>query len=303
MDSQAILKTDEIVKISDDVIDKLLEPIPNEKIIEKVAQINGWKQKRPTFQNGQSKREYFTQHTKQKLNMKVLREFRTIREHFSINKFKWLIFSWDKSIARYYPDKIKEKIESLVKNKDSLVNLDILSVHEETKTVFLLLEQWKKEIVADTLLSRIETKIPKYFRAYLTIDKKMLLVQDRSEQATKEFIALLEKAFSVQISEVRVNAMLIREFVRNNPVELTKLIVKVPQEVSGFSGLTELTVEGSDVIKGSKGLMDRHETSPIMVGPWVGVSNKDIELYVGKALKASSISNVLDLYTIIFDIL
>ena len=72
--------------------------------------------------------------------------------------------------------------------------------------------------------------------------------------------------------------------------------MKVPQEVAGFGGLSELTVLGKDVIKGSKGLMDRHETSPIMVGPWVGVSNLDVDLNVGKSIRVRSIEKMLILF-------
>jgi hypothetical protein len=212
------------------------------------------------------------------------------------------MFNWDKSIARFYPDKIKEKFESVFKNIDSMVNVDFLIVDEESQTIFVLLELWRKETIINTYLTRIDTEIPKYFRMYLSIKNKFLLVQEKSEEATKEVIKIFQKAFKVKTEELKVNAMVIREFVKNNPVELTKLVVKVPQEVAGFSGLNELTFMGSDVIKGSKGLMDRHDLTPINVGPWTGVANKGIEIYVGSSIKAKSIKDVLDLFHIIIDI-
>jgi len=295
MDSQIIFNGENTIKLSKEALDDLLYPISKETLIEKIAQMKGWKTKRLPLEKKQTKQEYLLQHINN-LTLGILRELRTLREHSRIENFKWNIFTWDKSIARYYPDKLKKKFEDVIKDLDSLVNLDLLVVDGETQTIFFLLEQWKKEVVADTILSKIETKVPKYFRVYLSIAKKMMLIQDRNEQATKEFLGIFEKAFNVVTENLRVNAMIIREFVKQNPVELTKLVIKVPQEVSGFSGLTELTVKGSDVIKGSKGLMDRHETSPINVGPWVGVSNKVIELNVGEAIKIADIAIVLQFF-------
>ncbi len=296
MDSQVIFNSENTIKLSDEAIDDLLEPIPNDILIEKIATMKGWKSKRPPFDANQTKREYLLKHLGTNLTLGILREIRTLREHCNIKEYKWNFFSYDKSIARYYPDKIKKKIEDYIKNLDSLVNIDLLIVDETSQTLFLLLEQWKKEVVADTILSKIETKIPKYFRIYFSITKKFLLIQERSEQATKEFLSIFENAFNVKTQLLKVNAMVIREFVKAFPNELHSLIVKVPQEVAGFGGLSELTIKGEDVIKGSKGLMDRHETSPIMVGPWVGVSNKNLELKVNEPIKTSSIANAIVLF-------
>ncbi|MBN1328886.1 MAG: hypothetical protein JXA54_05375 [Candidatus Heimdallarchaeota archaeon] len=296
MDSQIIFNSENTIKLSDEALDDLLNPIPNDIFIEKIAAMKEWKTKRPPLENDQTKREYLLKHLGNNLTLGILREIRTLREHCNIAEFKWNVFSYDKSIARYYPDKIKKKIEDFIKDLDSLVNIDLLIVDEESQTLFLLLEQWKKEVVADTILSKIETKIPKHFRIYFSIAKKFVLIQDKSDLATKEFISIFENAFNVKTELLKINAMVIREFVKAFPNELQSLIVKVPQEVVGFGGLSELTIRGSDVIKGSKGLMDRHETSPIMVGPWVGVSNKDLELKVGESVKTSSITNAIVLF-------
>jgi len=302
MDSPLASEKEKSVTLSDEAIDDLLEPIPNEELINWIAIIKEWKRKRPPIGENQSKREYFLEHLGKKVPLDVVRELQTISEHFSMGDYDWNIFTWDKSIARYYPEKIKKKFEDVILKIDSLVNVDTLIVDEESQTVFLLLEQWQKEIVADTFLSKIEAKIPKYFRVYISVSNKMLLVQSRTEKATKDFIRLFEEAFNVTTSNLRINAMVIREFVKSNPLELTRLVIKVPQEVAGFGGLTELTLIGSDVIKGSKGLMDRHEVSPIDVGPWVGASNSDIDLTVGKAIKAKSIQKVLELYDLMKDL-
>lgn len=303
MNSEAHRLSDNTIRLSREALDELLEPIPNEILMEKVAQIKEWKTKREPFQEGQNKREYLHHHLGRDLTLSDVRELRTLKEHYSLSSYKWLMFSWDKSIARYYPDKIKEKFESVFKNIDSMVNVDFLIANEESQTLFVLLELWRKETIINTYLTRIETEIPKYFRLYLSIQNKFLLVQEKSDEATKEVIKIFKNAFKVKTEEIKINAMIVREFVKNNPIKLTKLVVKVPQEVAGFSGLNELTFMGSDVIKGSKGLMDRHETTPINVGPWTGVANKGIEINVGSAIKTQSIRDVLDLFDIIRELM
>ncbi|MFW9922447.1 MAG: hypothetical protein ACFFDW_04065 [Candidatus Thorarchaeota archaeon] len=287
-----------IIKLSDKSLEELLEPIPEEILIEKVAQINGWKTKRQPLMENQSKREYFHKYIGKNLTLGIFREFRVLREQSLIPLLKWNIYSWDKSIARFYPDKIEAKIESVIYELSSLVNLDLLLVDEESQTLFILLEMWQKEIVADTFLSKVETNIPKYFRAYISIKNKMLLIEEKSEQATENFIKIFEKAFSVITNEIRVNAMIVREFVKQSKEKITRLVVKVPQEIAGFGGLTELTLLGSDVLIGARGLMNRHETSPIDVGPWAGVSNPYIDINVGKSIRVEDIHHALWLYQI-----
>ncbi len=287
------------IKLSNNALKELLSPISEKELINKIANIKGWKTKRVPFTAKQSKREYFLMHLGANISLANFREFRIIREHFQISKIKWNAFSWDKSITRYFPDKLEKKIENVIQNLTAMVNLDIILVDEETKTIFLLLEQWQNQIVSDTFLSRVETNIPKYFRAYMCLSKKMLLVENKSEKATNEFVKIIEQAFNLTIDKIRINAMIIREFVKNNPENLTRLIIRVPQEVAGFGGLSELTLQGSDVIIGSKGLMDRHETSPINVGPWTGVSNANISLDVGKPLRASTVKDALQLFDLL----
>ncbi|MHA1155375.1 MAG: hypothetical protein ACTSQK_04635 [Candidatus Heimdallarchaeota archaeon] len=303
MEIEAPFSSSNTIKLSNSALKELLEPIPEKALIDKIANIKGWKTKRLPLTANQSKSDYFLQQIGANISLAIFREFRIIREHSQISKFKWNAFKWDKSIARYFPDKLEKKIEGVIQNLAAMVNLDIILVDEETKTIFLLLEQWQNQIVSDTFLSKVETNIPKYFRAYMCLSKKMLLVENKSEQATKEFVKIIEQAFTVSTEKIRINAMIIRELVKNNPENLTRLVIRVPQEVAGFGGLSELTLQGSDVIIGSKGLMDRHETSPINVGPWTGVSNANISLDVGKPVKVSSVGDAILLFDLLKEML
>ncbi|NHJ03933.1 MAG: hypothetical protein EAX90_03865 [Candidatus Heimdallarchaeota archaeon] len=287
------------IKLSEKSLEELLEPIPQEILIEKISQIKNWKTKKIPFENNQTKREYFVKHVGSNLTLAHFRELRILREHSLIHEFKWHIFTWDKSIARYFPDKLEKKIEEVIHDLSSMVNIDLLLVDEKTSTVFLLLEMWQKEVVADTFLSKVETNIPKYFRAYISISKKMLLVEDKNQKATDNFINIFQNAFSVKVEEFKINAMIIREFVKTSPEKITRLVVRVPQEVAGFGGLSELTLSGKDVLSGSKGLMNRHETTPIDVGPWSGVSNPFLDLNVRESVIIRAINSALWLFDLI----
>ena len=302
MENSIVYYSDNSIKLSERSIEDLLEPIPEEVIIEKVALIKGWKTKRLPLSAGQTKRDYFLKNVGSNMALSLFRELRILREHSLISTIKWNIFNWDKSIARYYPDKIDKKISVVLHELSSTVNLDLLLVDEETKTIFLLLEMWQKEVVADTFLSKVETNIPKYFRAYISIDKKLLLVEDKSDQATQDFINIIEKAFTITTNKLRVNAMLVREFVKQIPKEITRLVVRLPQEVAGFAGLSKLTFYGDNVILGSRGLMNRHETSPIDVGPWTGASSSKISIDVGQSIKVKTIKDAIWLYEIMRDL-
>ena len=108
------------------------------------------------------------------------------------------------------------------------------------------------------------------------------------------------KLIGVRIAELGVVVWLHPNKVKS---KITRLVVRVPQEVAGFGGLSELTLVGSDVINGSQGLMNRHETSPIDVGPWTGTSNKYIDLDVGKPMKTNSIKHTLWLIDLIKDVM
>ena len=289
------------IKLPNDAIDDLLLPISKKALADRIALLKGWKASKP-YKAKQNKREYFKEHLARSFTLGMLRDLRILREHCLIGEFQWRLYSWDKSIARYYPNKISNKLEEIIYDLASMVNIDYLVVDEEAKTVFLLLEQWQNEVVANTFLSKVETNIPKYFRAYLFLDKKMILVQEKSEQATKDFIGIFEQAFKIVTEEIRINAMVVRSFVLKAKGKITRIVIRVPQEVAGFGGLSELTLVGSDVIHGSQGLMNRHEASPIDVGPWTGTSNKNIDLDVGKPLKTRSIKETHWLLDLISDL-
>jgi hypothetical protein len=288
-----------LIKLSRNALEELLEHISEEEIIEQVGQMMGWKRKRVPIKEGTSKIDYFIDMIGTSIPLAKLRELRIIREHSLIYNFKWRLFSFDRSISRYFPEKISWKFEKEALEGRPLVNVDHLVVDEDSETVFCLLERWQNKIVADTFISRVETNIPEYFRAYICIDNKRLLVQYKNDEATKEFCRLFEKTFNVTTEEIRINALVVRSFVKQNIRDIRRLVINVPQEIAGFGGLSELIFEGPNVIAGARGLMTRHETSPINVGPWIGVSNDKIDLDVGQAFGTKDILEVLKLINLI----
>ena len=294
MDYQGKIKSENIIILSDETIEELLEPISNQVLVDYITRLKG-SGKKINFKPEQTKKEFIYQHLGNKLNITQLRQLKAIREHSSISKFNWNIYFWDKNISRYYPNKMKKKIDIVFLAMEPIINIDIIIVDEPTQTVFLLVELKKKEKTRDNIFVNSETPTSEYYRIYFSLTKKTLLLQDKDKTTTKQFLEAFEKIFNVKTQEVKINALFIREFVKNNPQNLTKLIVKLPQEIVGFEGLSELILLGNDVIKGSKGLIDRHETSPINVGPWIGISTAELDFNVGKSIKTTSIIKVLEI--------
>ncbi|MFW9778593.1 MAG: hypothetical protein ACFFE8_07030 [Candidatus Heimdallarchaeota archaeon] len=68
---------------------------------------------------------------------------------------------------------------------------------------------------------------------------------------------------------------------------LTHLKIKITLETSGIEGLTQIIIQGSDVIRGAETLEQRHEISLKFMnsGPWVGVGTEDFIIEVGKGVK------------------
>ncbi|MEA2070844.1 MAG: hypothetical protein U9O98_06080 [Asgard group archaeon] len=282
------------VKLNDDSLERLLAPIPNKIIREEIAKIRGWEKKRLNFKENQTKVDYFKNMLGNTISLTHLRYLRSIREHSRIGEFSWKIYSWDKNLSRYYSfERIEEKVLEVIKDSPSIVNIDQYIVDRDKEIVFLLMERWGKEVVADTFLSQIETNIPRYFRAYLILSKNKLLVQAESKNLEKEFLEIFQNAFELTIQPEKITSLTIRHFVKKYREYIKRLVVRVPQEVAGFHGLSEFRFIGDDVIGGARGLLSRHDTSPIEVGPWTGASNKGLEIDVAKPVRLKEIHEIL----------
>ncbi len=95
-----------------------------------------------------------------------------------------------------------------------------------------------------------------------------------------------------QITLKPVRAKLIKQFTKISDnkeasIILTHLKIRISLETSGIEGLSQIIIEGKDVIRGAETLEQRHEISLkfMQSGPWVGAGTDDFIIEVGKGIQ------------------
>lgn len=119
---------------------------------------------------------------------------------------------------------------------------------------------------------------------YFFLEKKKF-VKDKFIEFT-EYLSV-----NLDYAQERIKALLIRRIVKEGHV-LTNLKVKLTLETTGIEGLSLISIEGENVLRGLETLKDRQEKSLdfVVSGPWIGAGTKDFHLEVAKGLKLSSVS-------------
>lgn len=95
-----------------------------------------------------------------------------------------------------------------------------------------------------------------------------------------------------QITLKPVRAKLIKQFTKISDnkeasIILTHLKIRISLETSGIEGLSQIIIEGKDVIRGAETLEQRHEISLkfMQSGPWIGAGTDDFIIEVGKGIQ------------------
>lgn len=142
---------------------------------------------------------------------------------------------------------------------------------------------------------------------------KIILVepQDQAIEVLKnEFLPFITQEPN-QLTPKRANARFIKNLTKMHkddgiPLVLTHLKIKITLETSGIEGLSEIIIQGSDVIRGAETLEQRHEISLKFMnsGPWVGVGTEDFIIEVGKGVKIQRLekSSLRSLSAVLSDI-
>jgi len=89
-----------------------------------------------------------------------------------------------------------------------------------------------------------------------------------------------------------IRAKLIKQFTKvtdnkEASIVLTHLKIRISLETSGIEGLSQIIIEGKDVIRGAETLEQRHEISLkfMQSGPWIGAGTDDFIFEVGKGIQ------------------
>ena len=130
------------------------------------------------------------------------------------------------------------------------------------------------------------------FRFIISKDSDYFFLEQK-EGIKEKFVEYLDYlSISMDYVQERIKALLIRRIVKEGHV-LTNLKVKLTLETTGIEGLSLISIEGENVLRGLETLKDRQEKSLdfVVSGPWIGAGTKDFHLEVGKGLKLSSVSS------------
>ena len=111
-----------------------------------------------------------------------------------------------------------------------------------------------------------------------------------------KFIVDLLKATFTNVTELKVNALLLRKYATQEII--TKLSIATPQEIAGFAGLDVIEFKGPNVMLGLSGLKRRHDANVEVitkVGPFTEIESGSIMLKCGKGTHFKKYAGLISL--------
>lgn len=111
-----------------------------------------------------------------------------------------------------------------------------------------------------------------------------------------KFIVDLIKATFTNVTELKVNALLLRKYATQETI--TKLSIATPQEIAGFAGLDVIEFKGPNVMLGLSGLKRRHDANVEVitrVGPFKEIESGSIMLKCGKGIHFKKYAGLISL--------
>lgn len=166
--------------------------------------------------------------------------------------------------------------------------------HTKVKGIFSLKDISEHAILLLVEFSSRSIVLKQLFRFIYFPSVKTILMEPKklsSEILTNEIVPFISRE-SDEITRKPIRAKLIRTLTKKQSAEeislsLTHLKIKISLETSGIEGLSEIIIQGDNVIRGAETLEQRHEISLKFMnsGPWIGAGTKDFSVEVGKGLK------------------
>ncbi|MFQ5818848.1 MAG: hypothetical protein ACE5I5_02570 [Candidatus Heimdallarchaeota archaeon] len=133
---------------------------------------------------------------------------------------------------------------------------------------------------------------------YLLIPNKKLLFVEQKENSMHFFEEVWNKTLSLKLKEQPIRPVVIRRAVQKfgniNDERINLLRITLSQVISGFRGLTGITLAGDDVLAGLQGMKVRHDLDINFsdLGPWTEVHMNTFHLIAGKGIKMKGIDGI-----------
>ncbi|MHA2243572.1 MAG: hypothetical protein ACXADY_01250 [Candidatus Hodarchaeales archaeon] len=156
-----------------------------------------------------------------------------------------------------------------------------------------------KEISEHAILILIEFSsrsmvLKRIFRSVYLPSVKTILLEPKDlamKVLQKEVLPFITKEPN-EIKQKLIRARTILSLTKNRDegrpsFPLTHLKIKISLETSGIEGLSQIIIQGDNVLRGAETLEQRHEISLKFMnsGPWVGAGTKDFMLEVRKGIQ------------------
>jgi hypothetical protein len=221
----------------------------------------------------------------QDISESKIKQLKKLSENLNISDVWW---------QPYQIHKIKQ-LASLQKHRTTFtVDKDLDKNYLKIKGIFSINELSEYAIFILLEFTSRSASLRRKFRYIYVPSSKIILIEQRELALAllkKEILPYLSKEPD-KITHKRPNARLIRNFAKPSddsrpPIVLNYLKIRISLETSGIEGLSQIIINGDDVIRGAETLEQRHEISLKFMnsGPWVGAGTKDYRFEVGKGIK------------------
>ncbi|NVM00705.1 MAG: hypothetical protein HWN67_00095 [Candidatus Helarchaeota archaeon] len=237
-----------------------------------------------------SKFELFKRTAGNKLTTEQFQKLWLLKEKNCLKNRSWVLYRYDSSKIENIGDlsQLKEKLNQILKKNIK-------------KGFYLILDKFEGlgvYIVFDFEGSpRVIEELGLKFHIHHSIQRIRCLLGNNgyiqisgiSKIRINLCLNVLEDLLETKIEEILIYSYVIREFLQHmRPIE--KLVVSCPREMSGFSGVERITVEGPNVVEGMEDLRSRQEIlfnfeGLSKLGAWSTVKSKNAKIDVQGKIK------------------
>ncbi len=206
----------------------------------------------------------------------------------AVDNFIWspyIIDNKPKFKPQQYTKPIKFPTKDLIKAKVDVTGY--LHVFALSKNIYLLAIEFSSR--SDRYRNEFH---------YLLIPNKNLLFVEQKENSMHFFEEVWNKILSLKLKEQKIRPVVIRQAVDKvgnaNDERINLLRITLSQVISGFRGLTGITLAGDDVLAGLHGMKVRHDLDIDFsdLGPWTEVQTNTLHLIAGKGIKIKGIDGI-----------
>ncbi|UCE12601.1 MAG: hypothetical protein JSV04_10450 [Candidatus Heimdallarchaeota archaeon] len=228
----------------------------------------------------------------QKLSTPRLKQLKKVSETLNFSDIWWQVYqiSKIKPVSELQKKKKTFKIEKYFQEEGEIKAKGLFSVRELNEYVSFIAVEFSSR-------STVYKRLFRFF--YLPSVKTILLEpKDFAEEVLKSEILPFITKDPDKFEKKTIRARSIRVLTKKTDeaktaFNLTHLNIRISLETSGIEGLSQIIIQGDDVIRGAETLEQRHEVSLGFMnsGPWVGAGTKDFALEVGKGLQIHQLEN------------